>query len=62
MKAYRIVTNRPIEVLGVMFPYPKMTQYEKLITHADNYNLKEIALHVVTKSVYVLYIHDQLLV
>lgn len=62
MKAYRIVTNRPIEVLGVIFPYPKMTQYEKLITHADNYNLKEIALHVLTKSVYVLYIHDQLLV
>lgn len=62
MKAYRIVTNRPIEVLAVMFPYPKMTQYEKLITHADNYNLKEIALHVLTKSVYVLYIHDQLLV
>lgn len=62
MKAYRIVTNRPIVVLGVMFPYPKMTQYEKLITHADNYNLKEIALHVLTKSFYVLYIHDQLLV
>lgn len=61
MKAYRIVTSRPIVVLGVMFPYPKMTQYEKLITHADNYNLKEIALHVLTKSVYVLYIHDQLL-
>lgn len=43
MKAYIVVTNWPIVVLGEMFHILKY-HHAKLILHADNYTLNKITL------------------
>lgn len=48
MKAYRIVTDWPIVVLGVMFHILKW-HHAKLILHADNYILNKFTIHNMVK-------------